>query len=335
MKFLRLLNNRTFWLVIIIAILLLYVIYQQDYTQPQIIWGVSFSPTYAKQLGLNWQQAYLAILDDLKVSNVRLSNYWSEVEPRPNQFDFSSVDWMLSEANKRGVQVIMAIGRRQPRWPECHDPAWLKNYPNSEANYETLSLLRTEIEHYKNYHNIKAWQLENEPLLSFFGFCPPPDKNFLQAEYNLVGSLDARPVYLTDSGELSGWFRVASISNHLGTTMYRVVWNKYLGFLKYPWPPAWYQFHAYLVKKLYGQKNIIVTELQTEPWTWKPMTEMSLDEQNKSMTLTQFKDTLSYAKRTGFREYYLWGVEWMYWRKTKNDNTFWQQAKKLWQPQIK
>ncbi|MFA6428415.1 MAG: hypothetical protein WCW02_02615 [Candidatus Buchananbacteria bacterium] len=332
MKFYNFFKSRTGWLVVIIAILLIYIIYQQDYTKANISWGVSFSKPYAEQLGLNWRQTYLAILDDLKVNNLRLSNYWSEIEKAPGQYDFKDIDWQLQEADRRGVQVILTLGRRQPRWPECHDPAWLKNFPETESQAKVLQLLRVELEHFKNYHNIKAWQLENEPLLSLFGVCPKPDKAFLAEEYALIQSLDPRPVYLTDSGELSGWFRVASLSDYLGTTMYRIVWNKYLGFWSYHLPPALYRLHAYVVQKLYGQKKIIVTELQAEPWTWKPMKEMSKDEQNNSMNLTRLSETISYAKKTGFTEYYLWGAEWMYWRKLSGDNTFWQETKKLWQP---
>ncbi len=322
-KILKFLQNKVLWLCLIVIALFLYVVYQQDYTQPKITWGISFSNIYAKELGLDWQQTYLAILNDLHPTNLRLSNYWKEVEPANGQYDFSAVDWQIEQAQKKGIKVLLTVGRRQPRWPECHDPAWVKSYPTSEANAKVLELLKTEVQHFAKYDNIVAWQVENEPLLAVFGQCPTPDKNFLQQEYDLVASLDQRPVFLTDSGELSGWFRVASISNYIGSTMYRVVWNKWTGFWRYSWPPAWYRLHAFLVKNIYGQKKIIVTELQAEPWTWKDMKEMTIAEQNESMTLKDLKDTLEFARQTGFSEYYIWGAEWMYWRKTQGDASFW------------
>ena len=51
--------------------------------------GVTFSKAYAESLGLDWQKTYLAIIDDLKVENIRLIAQWNEVEPEFNQFNFN------------------------------------------------------------------------------------------------------------------------------------------------------------------------------------------------------------------------------------------------------
>ena len=53
--------------------------------------------------------------------------------------------------------------------------------------------------------------------------------------------MDFRPVLITDSGEL-GWWRPASNWVIFGTTLYRVVWNKYVAYWNYKYliPPALY-----------------------------------------------------------------------------------------------
>ena len=81
--------------------------------------GVTFSTKYAKELGLDWKAAYLATLDDLGVRKFRIPVYWDEAEPERGRYAWDEVDWMLDEAAKRGADVILAVGRKTPRWPEC------------------------------------------------------------------------------------------------------------------------------------------------------------------------------------------------------------------------
>jgi len=42
------------------------------------------------------------------------------------------------------------------------------------------------------------------------------------------------------------------------------------------------------------------------------------------------KNNITYSKRAGFPDIYLWGVEWWYWEKEVNgDPALWNEAKKL------
>jgi beta-galactosidase GanA len=90
----------------------------------RIAWGVTFSPRQTEYLGLDAGKVYLALLDDMKVSHLRLMAPWYKVEPQSGQYDFSDVDWYLREAQKRGAKVVLALGRKLFRWPECHEPEW-------------------------------------------------------------------------------------------------------------------------------------------------------------------------------------------------------------------
>ncbi len=297
-------------------------------------YGVTFSKKYALDLELDWQKTYLAILDDLKVKNIRLIAYWDEIESEEDNFNFSDLDWQINEASNRGINIILAVGRRLPRWPECHDPVWLEKLAPLAVKQHQLEFIQGVVNRYKGNLAIKAWQVENEPLFAWFGKCPRPSKEFLGEEVDLVKSLDSQPIIITDSGELNHWQGAASLADILGSTMYRVVWNKYLGFWDYFFvPPAAYRFKADVTKFFHQNlKDVIVTELQMEPWTMdQRMVELSLADQQKSFTLQRFKDNIEYVKKAGFNEVYLWGVEYWYWLKESGQPEIWQEAKRLWQ----
>ncbi|MFA5029840.1 MAG: hypothetical protein WC518_03840 [Patescibacteria group bacterium] len=319
-------------LIVLIVVVLLFV---WDFSPKKIDWGVTFSQEYAQnELGLDWQKTYLAILDDLRVDHLRLSAYWNYNQPSPDTYNFSGLDWQVSEASKRGTKIILAVGRKLPRWPECHDPAWIKNLATEEVQQHQLQFIETVIKRYRGIPNITYWQVENEPFLKFFGECPPLDKNFLKKEIRLVKSLDSRPILITDSGELSTWLPAAfSGGKILGTTLYRVVYNPRFGYFHWFLPPSFYYFKALLVKTFSPTSKVIVAELQAESWHKQNTTldKMSLEEHFASMSPRQFQKNISFARRAGFDEIYLWGVEWWYFLKEYRQYDFyWQAAKKLW-----
>ena len=47
------------------------------------------------------------------------------------------------------------------------------------------------------------------------------------------------------------------------------------------------------------------------------------------MTIQHFRDNVEFARRVGFPEVYLWGVEWWYWIREKGDASFWNEARGL------
>ncbi len=325
-------------LIILLAILMFVwlVISSLDFSSKNkaVVFGVTFNYQYASQeLGLNWTETYWAIINDLGVKDIRLAMPWNSIEENNNQYNFTDFEWMVEEAQKRDINIILAIGRRTPRWPECHAPVWVEKLDKNKQQKETLEMLTQVVNHFKKYKNIKAWQVENEPLLNLFGKCPPADFKFLKKEVALVKTLDSRPVVVTDTGELSDWHQAASLADIFGITMYKIVWNKYIGVWRYPWPPAYYYYKAKKIKKRYDLKKVIVAELQAEPWgTGKSITAMSLIDQFELFNRDDFEHNLNYVRQAGFDEAYLWGVEWWYWLKQKkNVNEFWNTAKLIWQ----
>lgn len=292
-------------------------------------WGISFSKKFAESLDLNWRETYLAILDDLQVKKIRLPIYWDDVEQVQGNLDFKDYDFMLDEGQKRGVEFVVNIGARLPRWPECHLPTWLSSADDEQIKAETLKMLQVFIKRYQQRTSIVSWQIENEPLVDWFGDCPKSDEEFLKKEVALVKSLDSRPVIISASGELSSWQREAKIADILANTAYRVVWNPVFGYFRYPIPAWFYQWKALMADKIGEQ--MIISELQTEPWVPNgKMTDLSVKEINRSFSLEQFQANLVFAQKIDFDQTYLWGVEWWHWQKLYGNDAYWQLAKKLW-----
>ena len=325
---------RIIGLVLLILVIVVFCYFFVGKAKPveKIDFGVTFSKIAAEELELDWKKIYLEILDDLKVKKIRLIAYWQEVEPIEGNFDWDDLDWQVEEAKKRGAEIIMAMGRRLPRWPECHIPKWAENLSEKEQQEEILDVISEVTNRYKDNQAIKLWQIENEPFLGTFGVCPKLDKKFLEKEIELVRSLDStRQVLLTESGEFSTWIGAARRTNIMGTTLYRTIWAKYLKiYVRYPIPAIFYQRKTALIKKFFNVEKIIVSELQAEPWGPRPSQELSREEQSKSMDLEKFREITNYTKRAGFSEAYLWGVEWWYWLKqVQGDDSMWEEAKKL------
>ncbi len=320
--------------VIFLAGFLIYLFTGKAPVVEEINFGVTFSQYFAEQMDFDWKEMYLAILDELGVKKLRLVAYWQKVEPEQGKYSFEDLDWQIEEAGKRDVEVILVIGRKVPRWPECHIPEWAYQLNESKQQEELLSLISEIVRHYQGNETIKVWQVENEPFLIGFGECPEFNKEFLEKEINLVRELDTdkRPILLTASGELSSWTQPASRADIFGTTLYRIVWSDvFERHVEYPIPAVFYYKRAQLTKLLTGVDKAIIVELQAEPWNHLMIWETTPEEQDKTMNLEKFKEIIEYTKQTGFEEAYLWGAEWWYWLKEKhNINTLWLEAQKLW-----
>jgi hypothetical protein len=299
-----------------------------------INYGVNFSDKYARELGLDWQDAYIKVLDDLKVKELRLVAYWDEIETEPDNYNFENIKWQLEEAQKRDVKVILAIGRKVPRFPECFEPSWWNDIQDEEIrNLELYEYVKTGINELKGYENIKMWQVENEPFWPF-GDCKYEHKiNVLDKEVKLVRSLDDRPILVQDSGEGGLWKDSYNRGDYLAISMYRKIWYDFWGvflgrsiYFQYPLAHWTYKIKSHMVGVPY--QRIIVTELQGEPWGPDINSKLTDEEKDKSFSRNDYTATLSYAQKAGFKDIYLWGTEWWLWEKEMNNNPFFWDASK-------
>jgi len=297
----------------------------------KIIWGVTFSKKQCQDLDLDWRLVYTKILNEMPIQTIRLPLYWDDIETSPNNYNFEDYIWMTNQAAERNIEILPVLGRRVPRWPECHTPTFYKNFPEDEIQTKILALIHQEVLFFQNYPNINKWQIDNEPFLNVFGKCPPSDKDFLNSEIDLVRSLDNRPILITESGELSTWINGAKHADIVGTSMYRQTWNRAWGYFTYPLGPWYYYFKAQIVKLFTGVDDIINTELQVEPWAFSNNLKlMDLSDQFYTMDLNQIKNNVKFAKRSGINEIYLWGLEWWWWLGQEHGIwEFWEYGKTL------
>jgi hypothetical protein len=299
-------------------------------SQKPKVFGATFSEPFARELGLNWKMAYEAIFSDLGLKNVRIPVYWSEIEPNPpaggGQWHFEDIDWMINKAEEYGAKIILVTGRRVPRWPECFEPEWAKKLPEEEKQTLILEMSKEVVLRYKDNPTVWAWQVENEPFL-FFGECPIFSVNFLDEEIAAVKKNSNKPVIVTDSGEFGFWFRAARRGDIFGSTLYRYVWNRTFGYITYPIPASFFRLKQGLLKLFVGEKPVIVTELQGEPWTPRALRDISIDEQFVHFNPERFEEILKYIRGTGFDTFYFWGAEWWYYLKQNGHPEMWDIAK--------
>lgn len=303
---------------------LLYVLSQKQF---EVVYGASFNQEYATLLGLDWKDAYRAMLLELKFKFIRIPAAWNAVEKEQNRFDTTDISWQMDEANKHGAKVILVIGQKTPRWPECRVPDWAGSLPLEDFKAELFDYIRHVVKQYQNHPALDIWQVENEPFILFrFGECEQFRKELVDETIKLVKELDpGHKVMVTDSGELGTWLRASRAGDLFGTTLYRIVRTPGGKIIKHDWiPAAFYRVKAKVLKL--NPPEVFISELQAEPWfTSSTPLAASIEEQEKTMNPERFKKHLEYARHTGFSRAYLWGVEWIYWMKTtKGDARYWE-----------
>lgn len=295
--------------------------------------GITYSAKFVEKFGMDRKEVFLAILDNFKVKYLRIPIYWDETEKEDDIYSLEEIDWQLTQAQDRGVKVIVAVGRKLFRWPECHEPEWVQNEKLKIKSEKLLDHLEAVVNRYKEHSALDSWQVENEPFLRFGKDCPLLGGEFLDKEIALIRRLDpGRPIIVTDSGELSFWIRAARRADIFGTTMYRTIWNENLGYFTYPLPPGFFRAKRAFMELFVGTKPMFVSELQLEPWGPHQLYEIelfNLEEQLAHFNVDTFKEHIEYAKKSGFDEFYLWGAEWWYYLKINGHPEIWNEAKKL------
>ncbi len=308
--------------------------------EKEISFAVTFSTLMARRLRLEPKETFDAILDDLNPKKMRIPIYWSEIEKERGIFEFSEYDFFIKKSEEAGAKLILIVGRKLPRWPECHIPSWAarefsisnSQFPNNEFERLVDIYIQKVVERYKDSPAIVAWQLENEHFHKFGAECAANklSSEIVDRELALIRSLDERPILLTDAGEGGWWGTSLKRSNFLGVTMYYQVWNPYWGVFWSPLGPGSYTLKKYFFEALYPGSKIIVAELQAEPFWNKLLPDYDLAIQKQLMSAERFQEIIRRSRRAGFSENYLWGAEWWFWLKEKqNDPSLWEEAKKL------
>ncbi|MBX4188907.1 beta-galactosidase [Candidatus Saccharibacteria bacterium] len=288
--------------------------------------GATFIPDYAQSFGLDPEDTLTAMLSDLKLKQVRLVSYWSDIEATPGHYDFSKLDWQFALANKYHAMVSLAVGMRQPRWPECHEPDWANIDPNNRQNWEPqlYKYMQAVVAHYKDNPALKDYELENEFFMKVFGECKDFDRSRLVEEFNMVKGMDPNHHIIVSRSD--NWIGIPvgkPTPDEFAISIYKRVWDATITHRYFEYPlPSWFYSSLAGAEEIYSGKNMIIHELQAEPWTPKGLdiTQTSVEEQYKSMNPQRLKDRIDYGEATGMKTIDLWGAEWWYYMKVKQHN---------------
>jgi hypothetical protein len=293
--------------------------------------GATFIPQYARFFDLDAEQTMDAMINELGIKHLRLVSYWEEGEAVQGTYNFTELDWQLQKAQSAGVTVTLAIGLRQPRWPECHMPTWAASMPKSEWEPRLRDYMTAVINHVKNNPTIISYQLENEYFLKVFGICPDFSRQRLVDEYNLVKSLDpSRTLVVSMSNNAIGTPIGEPTPDMWAISVYKRVWDKTITkrYFEYPIPAWYYAFRAGWTELTRGH-NSFIHELQAEAWTPEGynIKTAPVEELYKSLNPDRLHHRIQYGVGTGMKEVDLWGVEWWYAMKVKRgEPSLWQAA---------
>lgn len=295
--------------------------------------GATFIPNYVRYFEMDPKVTLDAIINDLGVKQLRLVSYWSDIENNRGTYNFDELDWQMKMAEDNGVKVSLALGLRQPRWPECHMPAWAQELPGTQWYKPLEDFIAATVNRYKDSPALESYQLENEYFLKAFGICYDFNRDRLVSEYELVKRLDTNtPVVVTMSNNAIGTPIGDPKPDKWAISVYKRVWDKTISrrYFEYPIPAWYYAFRAGFTELTRG-RPVFIHELQTEAWTpdtFGGTKESPIEEQYKSMNAEMLVDRIAYGKATGMRSFDMWGVEWWYWLKTvKNEPAIWETGK--------
>lgn len=305
--------------------------YIQKHKNEPITLGASFIPDYAESYGLDPMRTLQAMLEPasaggLGLRQVRLVSYWSDIETTPGQYNFAQLDQEFALADKYGAKVSLSIGLRQPRWPECHPPTWLNVQANNESVWrpQLNKFMLAVIDRYKSNPALQDYELENEYFMKVFGTCTDFSRQRLVDEFNMVKAADKQhPVIISRSDNWVGIPVGQPVPDEYAISVYKRVWDSTFTHRYFEYPlPAWFYASLAGYEELWSGKNMIIHELQAEPWGPKGLniTQISTQEQFKSMDAKRLKSRIAYGEATGMKTIDLWGAEWWYWLKVDQNN---------------
>jgi hypothetical protein len=315
--------------------------------------GVTFSQVQCEYLNLDWTHVYRKTLDS-GCEVIRLGAYWSRIESQPGVYDFSELDRQLEQAEKHGVDVIVTVGMKAPRWPEFFIPSWIEQRLSVPRGGDVAQdpflrgrvrrFIRDVVIRYRDRNVITCWQVENEPLNRI----GPNDwyigEWFLRQELELVKSLDGHrrktmlnvatyphPVlrflssllYPADPVKLTG-----ELADVFAVNIYPTVGHK-LGKLPLvirTGPRARGSYFKRIFSGMFnGGRPVWITELQAEPWDPGKLVHTSA-RQPVTIKPWQMKSSFQEFASHGAELILLWGVEYWYYRKVAHGDQQWWEA---------
>jgi Beta-galactosidase len=319
-------------------------------TEPYYL-GTTFSPLQCYYMGLDWRQAFSAIAD-LGLDRVRLGAYWNVIERQPMGFDFTELDWLLDQCDRRGMAVALALGMKVPRWPEFHFPDWVSLRGDTGAGDRpldqrspvvaelALNFVDRVVAHCRSAPALKYWQIENEPFTRLEiagGRWLSPE--FVQREIDLVrsGQRADQKILLTNAIHLPtpkptedgpAFQDSLRLADAVGINVYTKVPTGAPGQYLEPTAQFWRTLQDWQGALRSADREAWVAEAQAEPW--EPQQLVAMQKLNyPSASPLRLRNLTHQLRDLGYGTILLWGCEYWYWQKQQQQNLWWWQVQQL------
>ncbi|TME48365.1 MAG: hypothetical protein E6I56_01385 [Chloroflexi bacterium] len=316
--------------------------------------GISFSPSRAAYLGLEYQRAFTR-LEAMHFRVIRLSAYWDEID----RDGYDQLDWMMREAQRSRQPIVLTVGMKGLGWPEFYIPttalpdAALKKSQDvatvPSIREGALAFVDNTVQRYRDNPVLYGWQVENEP----FNRAGPDrlwiDANFVRDEITSVRQRDGhhRPVIVNafshfnvlfdqasardgldlrqllgfdaDSAERDG-LSVLKRGDVLGLDVYTAIGYQFLGQNHMSRADSDWPDRLANVKDMARAqgKQAWITEAQAEPWDATMDTFTNPQSTSPEATRSLFAN----LKDAGYTTILFWGSEYWLWR-ADNGDTRW------------
>lgn len=306
--------------------------------------GTTFSQLQCHYMGLDYREVFRQVCS-LGFNRIRLCSYWHEIEPAEGEFDFTTLDWLLDESQRHGIEVVLTVGMKAPRWPEFHFPAWLHARQDTTTNRaavdfnraiadRALNFTQAVVNHVREAPNLKYWQVENEPFtrlditagryLSY---------EFVRQETALVRSLALPTQKLVITTAISlpaanlteddrAFQESVKMADAVGINVYTKVPAGNSLFYLQPQPPYWQRLKEWQISLASNEKEDWIAEAQAEPWEPNQLVAMAKSEY-PSCTPRRTSNLVNSLTDLGYSTVMLWGCEYWYWHKQNDRNLWW------------
>lgn len=359
----------------VFGLLLLFVRLSWPHTEPAgtPAFGINFSCNYAEYLLLEdptagtglparddrpgrvaWCAHTLGeLLGGLGARHVRISAEWSQVEPRPGEYDWALIDALLAEADRHGTKVLLTVGIKAQRHPEYYIPGWVMERASLEygddvstdayVRERALGMIAAAVAHFGASQAVDSWGADNEPYVpSLRAENWSLGREFVRAEVETIRASDpgGRPVSINHGQHFvfdRRWQDALADADVLSQSLYP--WRNYeilgrtfvIPILEIgPLAPN-YNYQARLARERH--QDFWITEMQAEPWVDGDIHLVSPSAPSANLTRGNFRRNLDYGRRIGASRIYLWGAEWwLYQRQRYGDSTWWDLARGAMQP---
>ncbi|MEP7215901.1 MAG: beta-galactosidase [Anaerolineaceae bacterium] len=288
------------------------------------------------------------LLRGVGAKHLRISVEWSQVEPKPGQYDFRLVDALLARAHLSGAKVLLGVGVKAQRHPEFYIPDWVMAKANltgdSEIDHDpylreqALAMVAAVVAHVAGSPAIDAWSADNEPYVpSLRAQDWQLSREFVRLERDTIRANDpkARTISINHAQHFifdRRWKDALVDSEALAASFYPFRNYEFLG-RNYVIPiaelgPIAPNYAAQARAAHAAGKPFWLTEMQAEPWVDEDLRLVGPGNPSPNLTAKNFRKSIEYARRSGADRVYLWGAEWwLFQRQHYGDSTWWDLAR--------